>query len=369
LRDKVAERLLANVLSWKTEDVTRERPILQALASLKYDQYQQFSTGMRFVESLAFWLHQFDESERITAYNFIRERLIFISEREMRQLITITYPDFIRPILLDSFLKLKDQVKGSLKEIVDEPAYKSILRRSLFWGLSDGAKLDIFRRSNPEVNHEQVWQTYDVSEPKADDFIKSLDDDLLKLDNKLVKGNKFNKLFLVDDFSGSGISYIRPVKASPEHYTGKIPKIVDQLLNRDLKTIFDIKELEIYIILYVATEQAIEYIEKSLQIYRNSIQEFKSINIVAIQIIPRSVSVDEKTESDLVKLSETYFDKEVITTSYSQGRINKPYLGFDECGLPLVLYHNSPNNSLTLLWQEENRIVVGLFPRVSRHRI
>jgi hypothetical protein len=51
MRDALAERLLANVMAWTPEDVARERPVLQALAALKYDEYQQFSPGMRFVES------------------------------------------------------------------------------------------------------------------------------------------------------------------------------------------------------------------------------------------------------------------------------------------------------------------------------
>jgi len=53
MRDALAERLLANVMKWTPEDVALERPVLQALAALKYDEYQQFSPGMRFVESLA----------------------------------------------------------------------------------------------------------------------------------------------------------------------------------------------------------------------------------------------------------------------------------------------------------------------------
>ena len=71
MRDLLAERLLANVMGWTQEDVARERPDLQAMAAYKYDEYQQFSTGMRFVESLALWLNQFKTNqERAVAYEF-----------------------------------------------------------------------------------------------------------------------------------------------------------------------------------------------------------------------------------------------------------------------------------------------------------
>ena len=42
-----------------------------------------FSPGRRFIESLALWLRQFEtKEERRLAYDFVRERLIFISNAE-----------------------------------------------------------------------------------------------------------------------------------------------------------------------------------------------------------------------------------------------------------------------------------------------
>jgi len=86
MRDLLAERLLGKVMNWTPEDVARERPILQALATLKYDEYQQFSPGMRFVESLALWLNQFTPEEKVVVYQFVKDRLIFFSSAEMNHL-------------------------------------------------------------------------------------------------------------------------------------------------------------------------------------------------------------------------------------------------------------------------------------------
>src|SRR5258708_2575229 len=100
MKDFLAERLLAKVMKWEPEDVAKERPLLQAIAAFKYDDYQQFSPGMRFVESLALWLKQFNtEAERKIAYTLLRERLVFISDIEMRHLVSIAFPEFIRPHL------------------------------------------------------------------------------------------------------------------------------------------------------------------------------------------------------------------------------------------------------------------------------
>jgi hypothetical protein len=53
------------------------------LARYKYDEYQQYAPGRRFIESLALWLRQLQsEAERRTAYEFVRRRLIFVSTAE-----------------------------------------------------------------------------------------------------------------------------------------------------------------------------------------------------------------------------------------------------------------------------------------------
>jgi hypothetical protein len=101
MREALAERLLAQVMQWTPEDVARERPLLQAMAAFKYDEYQQFAPGMRFVESLALWLNQFkNKMERETAYEFVKKRLIFFSNAEVSHFVSTAYPDHIRPLLI-----------------------------------------------------------------------------------------------------------------------------------------------------------------------------------------------------------------------------------------------------------------------------
>ncbi len=80
MRDALAERLLANVMEWTPRTSLASGPS-SGLAAFKYDEYQQFSPGMRFVESLALWLEQFTEDERKTAYEFVLSRLVFLSAR------------------------------------------------------------------------------------------------------------------------------------------------------------------------------------------------------------------------------------------------------------------------------------------------
>jgi hypothetical protein len=72
MRDQNAQTLLAKVMNWETEeDVISRVPSLQLLADYKYDHYQRFGPGRRFVESLALWLNQFDPKDRDAALELV----------------------------------------------------------------------------------------------------------------------------------------------------------------------------------------------------------------------------------------------------------------------------------------------------------
>jgi hypothetical protein len=64
---------------------------------------------------------------------------------------------------------------------------------------------------------------------------------------------------------------------------------------------------------------------------------------------------------------ERYFDQEADDEHGAVGGTTKRY-GYANGRLPVVLAHNTPNNSVYLLWAEDVHAVRGLFPRVSRHR-
>ena len=364
MRDLLAERLLAKVMKWNREAVTRERPILEALATFKYDEYQQFVPGMRFIESLALWLGQFElDEERNIAYAFIRSRLIFISRNELNHLITVVYPDFIRPLLIKKTATSTGLSKTRIMKIADSNELKLLLRQSLFLGLSDGARIDVFRRNTSVINHEQVWPIYQIPPEKVADMLSNLSTDLKKLLGKKPtdKENKFRMLFLLDDFSGSGISYLRQTEHS-KSYKGKISKVMEAVDSGSLSELVDSENLHICVILYVASEKAVSHLEKMFRAWRKN-----KFDVIPIQMIPASTSLLGTESAELMSLFEKYFDDRVVDEHFRIGKHERPYLGFDECALPLVLEHNTPNNSVPLLWHENDDGCRALFPRISRH--
>ena len=155
-------------MAWSDEEMARERAHLESLAAYKYDEYQQFSPGLRFTESLALWLDQFDEGEeRKAAYRFVRERLLFVSADEMNHLVELTFPTVIRPRLITDTSKELGVDPWRVRHIVETPEYRARRRRTLVLGLSDGARTDWFRRANPEFSNEQVFHAYDVSDAQG----------------------------------------------------------------------------------------------------------------------------------------------------------------------------------------------------------
>ena len=64
---------------------------------------------------------------------------------------------------------------------------------------------------------------------------------------------------------------------------------------------------------------------------------------------------------------DRYFDKDADDEHSNVGG-SSSRLGYANCRLPLVLTHNTPNNSIFLLRGEYAQTFTGLFPRVSRHK-
>jgi hypothetical protein len=81
--------------------------------------------------------------------------------------------------------------------------------------------------------------------------------------------------------------------------------------------------------------------------------------------------VNDTGQEPFLKLVDTYYDDSIETKHMKLGG-EDARLGFGKCALPLVLEHNTPNNSLALLWADtdgENgkHSMRPLFRRRQRH--
>lgn len=254
MKKELAETLLAKIMDWTDEEKARERARLETFASYKYDEYQQFSPGRRFIESLALWLAQFDAGDqRRTAYGFVCERLIFFSASEINHLVELTFPTIIRPKLISTASERAGVSPDRIKAILETLEYRTLHRRTLYLGMSDGARTDWFRRANPAISNEQVFHAYDVSEVKSSDMVENLKKDLTEMFGHEPTGDSalFETIVLLDDFTASGTSAIR-FDEKVNKWKGKIPKIIEDIEQDERLGACVIQGVKVIIVAYIA---------------------------------------------------------------------------------------------------------------------
>ena len=377
MNSNLANQLLASIMKWDAPILASERAALEFMGSMKYDAYDRYMPGMRFMSSLVQWLNDIKEEDRDEAYKFIKEKLVFISSMQMNYLVDLLYDSKIRPILLDMSTVETGMPSYKCSSKVVRTRFEIEKRSALVIGLSDGAHTDILRRS-AGFNNEQVLTNYYPDGKKLKDML-----DELRKDQKLkgIENPFFRRIFLIDDFTASGKSFIRFDESDGE-YHGKLKRIIDELcikgyVEKEQKIehlsylLNPEQKIQIDILFCIATEKARTNIKSSLDDYLKSVnwQNKVEFNIHIVQILEDKLSIDIKTDKDLVKLlkkDEHFVEECVISKSYKVGKNDNPWLGFDECALPVVLAHNTPNNSLPIIWQDAERFH-GLFPRISRH--
>jgi len=174
-------------------------------------------------------------------------------------------------------------------------------------------------------------------------------------------------IFLLDDFSGSGRTYLR-TESDGKQLAGKITKFRDQLRSSDrLGKLIHPDDLYVDIVFYIATEQAVDHLRPLL---KDLFQEWSGVNfdIHVVHLLDSKVSLDAERDAGFLGLAKTYYDKSAENEHTYKGGTDVRR-GFAGCGLPVVLSHNTPNNSMFLLWADpEKHQVRGLFPRIIRHR-
>lgn len=370
MKESLVEQLLSRIMKWEDNKIVEELPKIQFMAEMKYDHYDQFMPGTRFLGSLSKWLSNFDEEERNVMYDFVKNKLIFISSSQMTYLITLLYKKCVSSALALKTAQKMEIPPYRINEIKKSVDYKREKRLSLFIGLSDGAHMDVVRRVGGLSNEQVLTNYYPDNDKLVDMKNELLSDSLLKELDESAK--KFNSLYLIDDFTASGTSFIRK---DIDQYKGKLTKIIDKFFNskvNEKSRELLLPNVDIHIIFCLATQCAISHIENLLSEFIKSrgLEERISFDVRCVQIIPNWVADEIKNDTTLVDIikKEKYINKKNVgTKSYKVGHGEQEYFGYGDGALPLVLSHNTPNNSILVLWQDDDDNYPSLFPRINRH--
>lgn len=358
---------LSELMKWDDETSRREFAWLRLMSRMKYDGYQEFLAGMRFIESLTDWLQQFEKEHRQTAYKFVRENLVFVSLAEMRHLVELFYPETVQPRLIR---EVADRRRIPGYRVWADPeaaeAYQKLLRKTLFIELSDGGRIDIFRRANAGViGNEQIVTAPRINEEKWKELLKDLRKDTADAEAR------FSFVYLVDDFTASGTTLLRQEYGK---WKGKLYRFWDDVSKGEMaKEIFE-DDWKLCVHHYISTTQSEATISRRDGEVRAALGAdgwFREIELSAGMRLPGEFSVNAATHPEFGSLIQAYYDASIEDEHMKKGGEDARY-GFGKCGLPLVLEHNTPNNAIALLWEETNgegaaHAMRPLFRRRKRH--
>ncbi|CAN5137986.1 hypothetical protein BH11ACT4_BH11ACT4_08100 [soil metagenome] len=361
-------RVLAQVMGWDDDRASDEYAWLKFMGGIKYDSYRDFQAGMRFTESLATWLQQFPSDEREVAYAFVRTRLVFVGVSETQHLVEQFYPRVVHERIVRTVA-----ARHSLPdyEAIASPDYRlemdHLRRKTLFLGLSDGARIDVLRHSNVgRLNNEQIVPTAQLDPEKwlglLEDLQKGLKDD----------DAKFEAVYLIDDFTATGTSFLRPGRKD-EPWKGKLKKfsdsigpVRDRLFSEDLTLC-----IHHYIASFDATKKIVASIDASSSFFEKMGWGVPQLSFGTV--LPEALPLSSAGgDAAFIAMTDAYYDPTIETEHTRVGGVDRINLGYGGCALPVILEHNTPNNSVALLWAETDgddgaHAMRPLFRRRQRH--
>ena len=415
MKRELTLQLLRSILPdppWREDRLRETLADLRVLAEHKYNKYEMYQPARLFFESLYLFLLRFEPADRTAALEFVRKDLTFISRDEFQQLAHVLYHDRIRQEQLNLAAERTGVERFRVAQLASSDQFRIIKRASLYVGMSDGARMDYFRRQNLDINNEQVLAAYYAGDVKVSGVRRDLR-------NALGNGiDKFECLFLLDDFFGSGKTHLRevvnvkvPVQADgievPKALVGKlsfdedkselqwnysgeidgqqlellkeltlryqinaaVEEIVQRCTKRETTIKGSLDRLSAEKILSVVREDASVYlapllatkyaVDRMLPLIPRLKPPLNRLKIIPAAIIPNSMRM-EPGLGEIPVLCEKYYEARI-----GDEHTGDVMFGYDSCGLPLVLHHNTPNNSLYFLWAR--KWGDALFARYERH--
>ena len=355
MNQELGLKILGQIMAWNDDRAREEFAWLRLMARLKYDGYRDFQAGMRFIESLATWLQQFRSDERETAYTFVRHALVYIGPSEMQRLVEQFYPRTVRSRLVQTISAERSMPTYRVFADKDAVAAAERLRRqTLFMGLSDGARIDILRHSNVGlISNEQLVPSIQVDREKWQDLLGNLRRDLN--DPKEC----FRLVYLIDDFMGTGTSFLR-YNSEKQKWSGKLLRFKESVDSAAAALEGDqilADDWELCVHHYVGSAAAAQVISQRQQQAESSLIVdgwAKAVHFSFGMELPSDLPIDSVPGrfDAFIALTQKYYDPIIRTQHTDVGGATHLGLGYGGCALPLILDHNTPNNSAALLWAE-----------------
>jgi hypothetical protein len=199
------------------------------------------------------------------------------------------------------------------------------------------------------ISNEQVLLAPEISPDKWTRLHESLKDDLKKHQEKWKERDSveiqpeeptsFRYIFLLDDFTGTGYTLNQRMLRFWENVENVRKKILDP-------------DWAVLVRHYVATDVAKSKIEARNREEREKRGDdwYASVDFSYAIVLSETEKVSKSKDPDFWPLIQKYYDPKIRTSHTDKGGSEDIRLGFGKCALPLILEHNTPNNSVALLW-------------------
>ena len=105
---------------------------------------------------------------------------------------------------------------------------------------------------------------------------------------------------------------------------------------------------------YLATERAKNAaVQRTCEISGERAEEgwFRNIQLSFGAELPSDLPLSTDTHAAFLELTDRYYD-DSIENKHTRVAGTDAKLGFGQCALPLILEHNTPNNSVALIWAD-----------------
>lgn len=365
MKENLAKKLVAELMNWTVEFATSEFAWLELMVSYKFDGYQQYGPGHRFYVHLLRWLSQFAPAQRERAWLLLRHHVVYVSQDELNHLVSLTGSSIEHKMRAAVARRLQMPVYRVLDDPKARRQFDEMRYRTLYVGASDGARIDVFRRYNEgAISNEQVVPMIEISAAKQAKLKEKLQQRLNAVGSTAPA--TFEWVCLIDDFTASGTTSIRKSEAG---WDGKVHRFMEEAVLTDNS--LTAADAHIQVHHYLASHTASQAVTKLLGEYGLQHPNLQYIPTFS-HVFPEDFVITAESQPEIAALLESRYDPSIETSHTGPGIA----MGYKSGGLPLVLDHNTPNNSLATLWarsvpDRDNYIEANhmspLFPRRSRH--
>ena len=377
MRFELAKQYLTQLMGWDDIEARNELQEVDLMSDIKYNSYDQYMPGIKFIGNFYLWLSQFDNlDDRKRMYGFVKKYIIYINSNQISHLIDLLYNTKIIPLIREKVVadytaNAEKVNKFNYRRLDNSPEFKLHKRKTLFIGLSDGSHIDIIRR-NSYLDNDQVLTNYYPDDNKIEELAEELGK---SVDVGQDATKKFESIVLIDDFTASGSSFIR--QKPDGSFGGKLPKFFEAIHNNPkfrgvLEDGFDI-----HLYFLIATQASMAYINQMLDEYKKQ-HTWLNVEVECIDMLYEDAKFTNHQDAEAKAMMNIIKDPryvnvpaftEAYMNSYDAGD-TRYHLGYKQCALTVVLNHNTPNNSLPIIWQpkrEGSDPLYPLFYRITRH--